>query len=384
FVIWDQNRKHIIIAKDLKGVKPLYYYYDNNELLLSSEAKGIFAIQRIPRSISNLYLTGPFLGSFPSSYSTFSNIHNLKSGHFLIVDHKGPQDEKPYWEQKYETDASLSFEDAKEGVRHLITQAVKRRMDADVPVGMCLSGGVDSTIVCGILANQGQNIKTFNLGFGGSIYDESEPARRTANHFGVEFETIDCQMDTLAEEFVKTLYHVEMALVNPAAIGRLKLSGLIRSQGYKVCMIGDGGDEQFCGYPYFKLEKLWRMILSGGDQAKAAKKLLKTFQTVEKRSEGLYWSRAGTSQLKEQLFGFPCYHQIRASEAQSRINQVFDSKKLGLKQDDGPYHIFTNSFNHEYLKSLDPINASRLISWNDGGYSGPAHGDRVEMANSVE
>ena len=130
FVIWDQNRNHILVARDRKGIKPLYYYYDNNELVISSEAKGIFAIQRIPRSISNLYLTGPFFGAFPSSFSTFSNIHNLKPGHFLIVDHKGPQDEKPYWEQKYETDTSLSFEDAKEGVRHLITQAVKRRMIA--------------------------------------------------------------------------------------------------------------------------------------------------------------------------------------------------------------------------------------------------------------
>ena len=234
-------------------------------------------------------------------------------------------------------------------------------MSPDIPIAMCLSGGIDSTLLCGILTNQGQKLKAFNLGFGGSIYDESDPARKTANHFGVEFETIDCQMDTLAEEFVKTLYHVEMALVNPAAIGRLKLSGLIRSHGYKVCMIGEGGDEQFCGYPYSKLEILWRMILAGGKQAKDAKKLLKTFELNEKRSQGFYWLRARRSQLKKQLFGYPSYHQIRVSAAQSRMRKILNSKRLGLKRDDGPYHTLANSFNHEFLKSLDPINASRLI-----------------------
>ncbi len=238
-VIWDKNRNYILVARDRKGYKPLYYYYDNNELVISSEAKGIFALQRIPRSISNLYLTGPFLGIFPSAFSTFSNVHHLKPGHFLIVDHKGPQDEKPYWEQTYETDTSLKFEDAKEGVRHFLTQAVKRRMIADDRVGLCLSGGIDSTIVCGLMANLGQSSKAFNIGFGGSVYDESEMAGRVANHFGMEFESIDCQMDTLAEEFTKTLYHVEQALFNPAAIGRLQLSGLIRSQGYKNSFVGE-------------------------------------------------------------------------------------------------------------------------------------------------
>ena len=172
----------------------------------------------------------------------------------------------PYWRPRFEARDDLSFDEAKGEVRRLFVDGVRKRLVADVPVGAYLSGGLDSSLVCATMAalssEAGRPFAAFNVGFTDPRFDESDMARRIAGHFGATFETIPCGMADMAEEFEKTLCHTEMALVNPSAIAKQMLSRLVRSRGYKVCITGEGADEVFGGYPYFKQEAIWRKLIA--------------------------------------------------------------------------------------------------------------------------
>src|SRR5262249_51031932 len=155
---------------------------------------------------------------------------------------------------------------------------------ADVPVCTYLSGGIDSTVVCALMKQEGVPVKAFNVGFSGSVYDESERARRIAAHLGVEFESLRCPMETLAEHLPKTLFHTETVFFNPSALGKLMLSSEVRRQNFKVTITGEGADEVFAGYPYFKLEKLWRLSQGTPEEARRARALFAQFRKLEQRS----------------------------------------------------------------------------------------------------
>jgi asparagine synthase (glutamine-hydrolysing) len=313
FLLWDQPRQRLIAVKDRMGIKPLFYRTSPEEVLFCSEAKGILALPRVRRSLSPEFLTGPIFAAFPKAFSAFSDIQCLKPGHLLVIDRQGPHEEEAYWQPSYSR-RSISLAEAKEGIRERLTTAVRRRMVADVPVCMYLSGGLDSTLVCALMAQQSRNLKAFNIGFSGSVYDESDRARRIAQHFGVQFEALDCPMSSLAEQLSKTLFHIETFIPNPGSVGKQLLSSLVHAQGYKVALTGEGSDEIFAGYPYFKMEKLWRMMQHGGSEARHAQTLWRRFREIERRSEGLLWNRNNTWRTTPPLFGYPCFTQIRSEE----------------------------------------------------------------------
>lgn len=385
FVIWDANLKRLIAARDRMGVKPLYYFYDSNEIVMSSEVKGILALDRIPREFSSDYLVGSLFGCFPKGSSVVSKIRSLKPGHFMIVEDSGPQEERPYWTPRFQTDEKMSFEDARLEVKNLFTNAVKRRMVADVPVGSYLSGGLDSTLVCALMASETKNFKAFNIGFGGSIYDESNLARKIAHHYGAQFETIDCSNEAMAQNYLKTIYHVEMPLVNPSAVAKQMLSGLVRSQNYKVCITGEGSDEVFGGYPYFRQEKLWRMMLGSDSERAEGAELWKKFEKAERKHEGALWIRTDDWKSGDHPLGYPNFHRIRAVESSKKVAKVLSEKVLSKAKFSTPLGFFDRDFQANFLKGFEPFNATKVITFNQlSSYIIPTLGDRVEMANSVE
>jgi asparagine synthase (glutamine-hydrolysing) len=383
FVLWDERKRRLLAARDRHGVKPLFYTTTPDEVLFCSEVKGIFALGRVPRAISREYLTGPAYGAFPRSYSAFEGISSLAPGHYLLVEDEGDLRERPYWTMPYDVDETISFEDAKAGVRSRFMTAVRRRMVADVPVGTYLSGGVDSTLVCGVMSElAGAKVRAFNVGFRNSIYDESTLAERIARHFGVGFDTLDCTMDLIAREYEKTVYHVELALPNPSAVGKQMLSRLVRASGYKVCITGEGADELFGGYPYFKQEALWRRVLAGDAQAEA---LVPKFEQIEHRSEGLLWERSAKFRRENHPLGYPSFFQMRAEKSSPLVKLGLRGDALGFEPAHDPREIFLRSVDVSALRAMHPFNATRATALHQlNGYILPALGDRVEMANSVE
>jgi asparagine synthase (glutamine-hydrolysing) len=385
FILWDAHSRRLLAARDRCGVKPLFYWQTEQEILISSEVKGIFALKRVPRSINPDYMIGPLLGVFPRAISAFAGIRNLNPGHFLIVESDGRAHEVSYWQPTFKTNPAISFAEAKDEVRRLFTRAVERRMVADVPVGTYLSGGLDSTLVCGLSAARTSKLKAFSVGFGKTIYDETDAARQTAAHYGAEFEAIDCGNDALAENFLKTIFHIEQPIANPNSIAKQVLSRLVRSKGYKVCLTGEGSDEIFGGYAYFKLERIWRMMLAGGEQARQGHALWKRFKKLETPSEGILWSRSNHWRKLELVFGYPSFQQMRAADITRGMNWILTPEVIERASFPTPYDYFLSEFPPEQLSQLDPFNATKLITFNQlVSYIIPCLGDRVEMANSVE
>lgn len=385
FILWDSNTRRLIAARDRAGVKPLFYHVNHQEVLISSEVKGIFALNRVPREMNPEFFTGPLFGVFPRALSAFKHVKALPAGHFLIIDDDKVAQEVPYWQPSYQVNENISADEAQHKVRGLFSAAVCRRMVADVPVGTYLSGGLDSTLVCGLMAERTTRLKAFSIGFGQTIYDESSEAKRIAKHFGAEFETIDCNDNALAENLQKTLYHVEQPLANPNAIAKQMLSNLVRSRGYKVCLTGEGSDEIFGGYAFFKLEQIWKMLEAGGETAKQGRQLLKKFKSMEGRSEGLLWQRGNDWRKLDRRHGYASFHQMRAKQHDWVMRKLVRPEVIDAASINSPTATFNSEFDQKNLKNLDPFNATRFMTFNQlVSYIIPTLGDRVEMANSVE
>jgi asparagine synthase (glutamine-hydrolysing) len=387
FVIYDDRRKQLVAARDRMGVKPLFFAALGNELLLASEAKSILALDRVPRAISADYLVGTLLGAFPSGGSAFDGIQSVKPGHYIVARAGSVGAQVPYWQPRLEVRDDLPFDEARSEVRRLFVAGVKRRLVADVPVGTYLSGGLDSSLVCATMAaleEAGRPFTAFNVGFSDPRFDESEMARRIAGHFGASFETMHCGMADMAEELETTLHHTEMALVNPSAIAKQMLSGLVRRRGYKVCITGEGADEVFAGYPYFKQEAIWRKLLAP-EERDEGKRLWRRFTREEKHTEGALWHRGRSWETGNHWFGYPSFHQMRLEDSSRNVARVLAADAIGRASFPTPAAIFLGEHACERMRTLHPLNASRLIAFGQlSNYIIPTLGDRVEMANAVE
>jgi asparagine synthase (glutamine-hydrolysing) len=387
-VLYDDRTKQLVAARDRMGVKPLFFAALGAEILFASEAKSILALDRVPRSISPDYLVGTLLGAFPSGGSAFEGIQSVKPGHYIVARAGSVGEQVPYWRPRLEAREDLSFHDARAEVRRLFVASVKRRLVADVPVGTYLSGGLDSSLVCATMAALGSEASgpfmAFNVGFSDPRFDESDMARRIAGHFGASFETISCGMADMAEELEKTLYHTEMALVNPSAIAKQMLSRLVRNRGYKVCLTGEGADEIFGGYPYFKQEAIWRKLLAPAERDEG-KQLWKRFTREEKDTEGALWHRGRSWEKGDHWFGYPSFHQMRLEESSRNVARLRTREAIDAASFATPADIFLGEHARERMRALDPFNATRLVAFSQlSSYVIPTLGDRVEMANAVE
>lgn len=385
FILWDGRQRRLIAARDPSGVKPLYYHVTPSEVLLASEVKGIYALPRVDRQLSPRYLAGPTLGIYRNDVTPFANVHALKPGHYLVVDADGNHREHEYFRVRFDVNESMTFDDATTAIRERLTNAVKRRLAADVPIHSYLSGGIDSTIIAGLMTQLGAKFTCFNVGFPGTPYDESEKARAIANHFGQQFESVPCNQEQIADNIEKAVYHCEMPLGNYNALAKMLLSRYVRSRGVKVCLTGEGSDELFAGYPYFKLEMIWRMLAAGGAEAEQGRALQQKFRELEYRSEGLLWDGSERWKKATKIFGYPSFFHLRARDARNCVRNFYDVNGLGLTREDMPEDLLHTSVDADRRDGLDPFNVSRLVTFNQlYNLVIPTLGDRVEMAHSLE
>ena len=257
FALWDKKDKKLILCRDRIGVKPLYYYYKDGLFMFASELK---AFHKHPKFEKKLNLTGLSLylkyGYIPAPYSIFENVHKLKPGHFLVLDQKGNIEEFPYWKVedyflkgKEEKDKWLkrSEEELARELEEILTESFKLRLVSDVPVGMFLSGGIDSSTVCALLSKEGIKLKTFTIGFYEKEYNEAKYAKKVAEYLGTEHTELYCTSKDAFEMIPKLPEIYDEPFGDSSAIPTYLVSRLARSQ-VKVSLSADGGDEQFCGY----------------------------------------------------------------------------------------------------------------------------------------
>jgi len=268
--IWDKNQRQLLLARDRAGKKPLYYYRDSRRLIFASEIKALHAHPEVPRR-ANLeglpyYLT---FGYFPAPMSPYEGIHVLPPASVMVVTKKGEINLERYWTPPFETNGVRNAAEAVAGVREKLTAAVAKRLVSDVPLGAFLSGGIDSTIVVGLMSQQlGTPVRTFSIGFENAAeFDETHFAEQVAQSFHTEHTTFRVQPPE--PELIETLvHHHDGPFGDSSAIPTFIVSQLARKH-VTVVLTGDGGDELFAGYSRLAAaaltERIPRPLRRGGD-----------------------------------------------------------------------------------------------------------------------
>jgi asparagine synthase (glutamine-hydrolysing) len=252
--IWDARRKTLLLARDRLGIKPLYYYRDSEKLVFGSELKAILQAPGIETTIDlaalNNYLTFEYI---PGPRSIFQRVRKLEPGCTLVWDGRSLV-ERSYWRLPVKPAVR---QDPPTVFRELMTDAVRSRMVADVPLGAFLSGGIDSSIVVALMARlQEEPVKTFSIGFKESSYNELEYARAVARQYGTEHHEYTIEADAL-ELTEKLIDHFDEPFGDFSIFPTYLVSKMAR-RDVTVALTGDGGDELFGGYDTYLAQRFDR------------------------------------------------------------------------------------------------------------------------------
>jgi asparagine synthase (glutamine-hydrolysing) len=258
-VVWDARQRSLLLARDPFGKKPLYYWHDARRFVFGSEIKAVLAAG-VPAQMDADQL-GSYLalGYVPTPDTLFAGIRKLPPACTLRVDARGVHEPQRYWDPQFPragAAAPVRMEEAAERVLELLTAAVAKRMVADVPLGVLLSGGVDSSAIAALMARlSAGRVKTFTAGFeGDAFYDERAHARSVAAHLGTEHH--ESLLRPQAAELVETLlHHHDEPFGDSSALPTYLVAQQAR-QHVTVALNGDGGDETFAGYDRFHAAQL--------------------------------------------------------------------------------------------------------------------------------
>ncbi len=259
FGLWDQRRSRLFLSRDPVGKKPLFYTEQNGGFLFASELQALLASHAVPREV-DLDAIDSYLawGYIPAPQTGFRGIKKLPPAHTLTLD-AGPDgyriDVKRFWSLSYLPKAEMSEEEAVEGLRERFREAVRLRLISDVPLGAFLSGGVDSSIVVGLMTElSSQPVKTFSIGFDDADYDELAHARRVASRWGTDHHEHVVRPE--AAEILPTLArHYGEPYADSSAVPTFYVAQMTR-QRVTVALSGDGGDESFAGYERYRANAL--------------------------------------------------------------------------------------------------------------------------------
>jgi asparagine synthase (glutamine-hydrolysing) len=245
--LWDRSGERLVLARDRVGKKPLHYVtLPNGSLAFASELKALFTLPGIRRELDPAALDAYLaLQYVPGVETGVGGIRRLAPGHVLVWEN-GSFETRAFWELVSQPQ-DLSEEDSLALVRETVTAAVRRRLVSDVPLGALLSGGIDSTVVVGLMAQESSGpLRTFTVGVADPRYDEREAARIAARAFGTVHEELVVEPDPV--ELVSRLAtFLDEPLGDEAILPTLLISQVARAH-VTVALTGDGGDESFAGY----------------------------------------------------------------------------------------------------------------------------------------
>lgn len=250
--IWDERKKpeKLVLARDRSGEKPVHYFLSNNTFIFASEIKSILMHPEVYREICWEGFEEYFAyGYIAAPLTIYHGIKKMEPGHYLTFSNFHLED-NVYWE----LDVSNTFEgdiiEAQEECLNLFEDAVKIRMNSDVPLGGFLSGGIDSSAICAIMAKNSTNVKTFSIGFENAQFDERGYAKKVANHLGTSHEEFIVTLDN-KKDFKKIMGTFDEPFSDASAIPTFMLAKLAKKY-VTVALSGDGGDELFGGYKTYR------------------------------------------------------------------------------------------------------------------------------------
>ncbi|MBX6364423.1 MAG: asparagine synthase (glutamine-hydrolyzing) [Gemmatimonadetes bacterium] len=256
--IWDARRRRLFLARDRIGIKPLYFAQTDGRFLFASEIKAILQHPSVERDLdpTALYHYLTFLAT-PAPSTMFRGIRKLPAGHFLEVDAGGQVRMERWWDladaPAPDPELLRSEEACRRHVLGLLEEATRERLMADVPFGVFLSGGVDSTTITALVRRlHGGALRTFSVGYTDAPeHDEVAHARRVARHFGTEHHEILIDQHDLISYVPQLIHAQDEPLADWVCIPLYYVSKLVRDSGTIVALVGEGSDEQFAGYRHY-------------------------------------------------------------------------------------------------------------------------------------
>jgi asparagine synthase (glutamine-hydrolysing) len=263
FALWDQRRERLLLARDCFGEKPLFVHEQDGELMFASELTALLEAKPALRELDPAAIDAFFvLGYVPGPGTIVRDVRQLPPGHLLVWEREGRRcSERAWWSppdgpaELHEPVAALVAE-----TRRLFEESVRSRMVADVPVGVFLSGGIDSTLVAGAAARESsQRLKTFTIGYDVGSFDETSQARRIARQLDTEHHEVTLTQAEVAERAPALLARLDQPLADQALVPLHALSEFARPL-VTVALGGEGADELFGGYPRYRwLERAQRV-----------------------------------------------------------------------------------------------------------------------------
>jgi asparagine synthase (glutamine-hydrolysing) len=252
FALWDENRRRLFIARDRFGEKPLYWGIFDRTMLFASEPKVLLAHPAVRPDLNidalRQYLSFDYI---PAPLSIYEGINKLPAAHSLTLE-DGRVSVRPYWRLSYQTsDPAPTVNEAAEQLRDLIEDSVRMRLVSDVPLGILLSGGIDSSLVTAMaVRTSSETVKTFSISFAESSFDESEYARRVAQFLGTDHHEERFSASIAANLVSEIGAWMDEPMSDPSLVPTYLLSRFTRKH-VTVALGGDGGDELFAGYPMY-------------------------------------------------------------------------------------------------------------------------------------
>ena len=254
--IWDDEKKELFLARDRIGIKPLYYYYKDGKFIFGSEIKSILEAECVKKEV-NLQSMYYYLGYefVPAPDTMFANIYKLRQGLYAVFKNGNLSIEK-YWDLKFTHEIS-DEEEAADRIFNALEKSVKRRLISDVPLGVFLSGGLDSSTVTGFVSRlYNKKVQTFTIGYKDRTFSELPYARIVSDYFDTEPNIL--MIDPVSpEDIEKSLYYLDEPMTDLSTIPFYLISCKAREK-VKVCLSGEGGDEMFMGYDRFKAARMNR------------------------------------------------------------------------------------------------------------------------------
>lgn len=389
FCIWDKIKQELFLARDRVGVRPLFYWQQNQSFAFCSEIKGIFTLEAVNKKIDQESLAQVFTFWTTLTPNTpFKGIYELPPGHYMHVKNENITVER-YWGLEFpeaSTITTSNFSQKTEELEYLLKDAVKIRLRADVPVGAYLSGGLDSSITTALIHEVEPGVlNTFSIGFSEKAFDESAYQIECAKYFNTNHSAYSCTLNEIAEQFSNTIWHSEFPVLRTSPTPMFLLAKKVRENNIKVVITGEGADEFLAGYNIFKEAKIRRFWANEPDSPSRPRLLSKLYPYLPMMKE------SSTTALK-MFFGYklqetsdPLYSHLLRWHNTSRIKTYFSKDFTTAIEDYNPLDQLYSSLPSNFMNWSDLAKSQYLeSSVFMSGYLLSSQGDRMGMGNSVE
>ena len=312
FALWDSRQRQLFMARDRLGKKPLVYFHQRSHFAFASEIKALLQVPEIERKVNataiHHYLTYQYV---PSPDTIFEGIKKLPPAHYLLYDHEGNIRIERYWKLHYNSSHHrVDLQELRDQIRMKLEESVKLRLISDVPLGAFLSGGVDSSLIVGIMAKLSEKpVQTFSIGFKEKNYDELMYAKMVSERFGTDHHEFIVKPDAI-EILPKLVWHYNEPFADSSAIPTYYVAKMTKDY-VKVVLTGDAGDENFAGYNRY-LRGKWVALFSKIPERMRQTLLPRFLRTIAQ----LHWKEMKFNRLANYI------ESISSNQARNYAEQV--------------------------------------------------------------